>query len=175
MLKVGYLLSVSRLSICHLGIRSQLSFSCSWLSGLRTALGNTTTQAEAVQTAYNSSQQKFEELRAAALEVCQEVEEGEAQAGSSLASHLRALGGHVSQRMHRALHLGVKKALGMVTSQYQVDFEAVSSGYVVPVGVEDEVAMNRANVLASTAADMLAEDFADFLFPDAPGAGNPQS
>jgi hypothetical protein len=77
--------------------------------------------------------------------------------------------------MHHALHLGVKKALGMVTSHYQVDFEVVSSGYVVPVGVEDEVAMNRANALASTAADMLAEDFADFLFPDAPGAGNPQS
>jgi hypothetical protein len=77
--------------------------------------------------------------------------------------------------MDHALHLGVKKALGMVTSHYQVDFEVVSSGYVVPVGVEDEVAMNRANALASTAADMLAEDFADFLFPDAPGAGNPQS
>jgi hypothetical protein len=49
-----------------------------------------------VQTAYNSSQQELEELRAAALEVCQEVEEGEAQAGGSLASRLCALGGHVS-------------------------------------------------------------------------------
>jgi hypothetical protein len=46
------------------------------LSGLRTALGNTTTQAEAVQTAYNSSQQELEELRVAALEICREVEEG---------------------------------------------------------------------------------------------------
>jgi hypothetical protein len=117
----------------------------------------------------------LEELRAAALEVCQEVEEGEAQAGSSLASRPRTLGGHVSQRMHRALHLGVKKALGLVASHYQVDFEAVSSGYVVPVGVEDEEAMNRADVLTATAADMLAEDFADFLFPDAPGAGDPQA
>jgi hypothetical protein len=45
---------------------------------LRTALGNTTTQAEAVQTGYNSSQQELEELQVAALEVCQEVEEGEA-------------------------------------------------------------------------------------------------
>jgi hypothetical protein len=60
---------------------------------MRTALGNTTTQAEAVQTAYNSSQQELEELQASALEICQEVEEGEAQAGSSLASRLRALGG----------------------------------------------------------------------------------
>jgi hypothetical protein len=49
-----------------------VGFSC-----LRTALGNTTTQTKAVQTAYNSSQQELVELRAAALEVCQEVEEGE--------------------------------------------------------------------------------------------------
>jgi hypothetical protein len=125
--------------------------------------------------AYNSSQQELEELRAAALETCQEVEEGEAQAGSSLAIRLRALGGHVSQRMRRALHLGVQKALSVVASHYQVNFEAVSSGYVVPVGVEDEVAMDRADVLAATAADMLAEDFADFLFPDAPAAGDPQA
>jgi hypothetical protein len=150
-------------------------FFCRWFSGLRAALGNTTTQAEAVQTAYNSSQQELEELRAVALEVCQEVEEGEAQAGSSLASRLRALGGHVSQRMHRALHLGVKKALGVVASHNQVDFEGVSSGYVVPVSVEYEVAMDRADALAATAADMLAEDFTDFLFPDTPAAGGPQA
>jgi hypothetical protein len=128
-----------------------------------------------VQTAYNSSQQELEELWAAALGVCQEVEEGEAQAGSSRASRLRALGGHVSQCMRRALHLGVKKALGLVVSHYQVDFEAVSSGYIVPVGVEDEVAMDRADALAATAADMLAEDFIDFLFPDAPAAGGLQA
>jgi DNA-binding Lrp family transcriptional regulator len=134
-----------------------------------------TTQTKAVQTAYNSSQQELEELQAAALEIYQEVEEGVTQAGSSLASRLRTLGGHVSQRMRRALHLGVKKALGVVASHYQVDFEAVSSGYVVLVGVEDEEAMNRANALAATATDMLAEDFADFLFPDAPGAGDPQA
>jgi hypothetical protein len=56
-----------------LGNFSQLSFSCSWLAGLQVALGNSTTQAQAVQTAYNSSQQELEELRVAALEVCQEV------------------------------------------------------------------------------------------------------
>jgi hypothetical protein len=79
-----------------------------------------------VQTAYNYSQQELEDLQAAALKICQEVEEGVAQAGSSVASRLRALGGHVSQRMRRALHLGIKKALGMVASHYQVDFEVVS-------------------------------------------------
>jgi hypothetical protein len=117
----------------------------------------------------------LEVLQAAALKICQEVEEGVAQAGSSLASRLRTLGGHVSQRMCRALHLGVKKALGVVASHYQVDFEAVSSGYVVPIGVEDEEAMNRADTLTTADADTLAEDFVDFLFPDAPGAGDPQA
>jgi hypothetical protein len=105
-----------------------------------------------VQTAFNSSQQELEELRAATLEACQEVEEGEAEARSSMASRLRALGGHVARRMRRALHLGVQKALGVVVSHYQVDFEAVSAGYVVPVGVEDEVAMNHADALVATAA-----------------------
>jgi hypothetical protein len=117
----------------------------------------------------------LEELRAATLEACQEVEEGEAQAGSSMVSRLRAFGGHVARRMRRALHLGVKKALGVVASHYRVNFKVVSSGYVIPVGVEDEVAMDRADALATIAADMLAEDFTDFLFPDAPVAGGPQA
>jgi hypothetical protein len=78
-----------------------------WSSGLQTALGNSTTQAQAVQMAYSSSQQELEEPRATALEACQEVEEGEAQVGSSMASRLHALGGHVTRRMRRTLHLGV--------------------------------------------------------------------
>jgi hypothetical protein len=117
----------------------------------------------------------LEELQAAALEACQGVEEGEVQAGSLMASHLHALSRHATQRMRRALHLGVQKALGVVSSHYQVDLEAVSTGYVIPVGVDDEEAMNRADVLAAPATDILAEDFMDTLFPDAPPAGGPQA
>jgi hypothetical protein len=40
----------------------------------------------------------------------------------------------------------------------------VSSDYIVPVGVEDEEAMNRADALAAPAVDALAEDFMEFLF-----------
>jgi RNA 3'-terminal phosphate cyclase len=145
------------------------------LSGLRATLGNSATQAQVVQTAYNSSQQELEELQAAALEVCQEVEEGEVQAGSSMASRLRALSRHVTQRMRHALHLGVQKARGVVASHYQVDLEAVSTGYVVLVGVDDEVAMNHVDALAAPTANVPAEDFMDFLFPDAPPAGGPQA
>jgi hypothetical protein len=35
--------------------------------------------------------------------------------------------------------------------------------------------MNCADALAATAADMLAEDFTDFLFPDAPGTDHPRA
>jgi hypothetical protein len=77
--------------------------------------------------------------------------------------------------MRRSLHLGVRKALDVVGSHYQVDFEAVSSGYVVPVGAEDEEAMNCADALAAPAADALSEDFMEFLFPDGPGADDPQA
>jgi hypothetical protein len=131
---------------------------------LRTALGHAAERAEALQASYNSSEQ---ELQGAALETCQAVEEGEAQAGSSLASRLRALGSHVTERMRRALRLGVQKALGVVRSHYEVNFEALAEGYVVPEGVEDEVAMERVDALAADAAGSLAEAFEEFLFPDA--------
>jgi hypothetical protein len=88
-------------------------------------LGHAANRVETLQAAYNSSERELVELCAAALETCQAVEEGDAQAGSSLASRLRALGGHVSRRMRRALRLGVQKALGVVRSHYEVNFEAV--------------------------------------------------
>jgi hypothetical protein len=133
------------------------------------------TQAQAIQMAYNSSQQELEELQAAALEMCQGIEEGEVQAGSSMASRLRALSGHVTQCMRRSLHEGVQKALGIVVSHYRVDLEAISTGYVVPVGVDDEVEMNRVDTLTTPAANILTEDFLEFLFPDAFLAGGPQA
>jgi hypothetical protein len=76
--------------------------------------------------------------------------------------------------MHRALHLGVQKALGVVVSHYRVNLRAISTGYVVPVGVDDEVEMNRVDTLGAPAANVLTKDFMDFLFPDAPPAGGPQ-
>jgi hypothetical protein len=136
-------------------------------------LGHATERAEALRASYNSSKQELLELRSAALETCQAVEEREAQAGSSLASRLRALGGCVTGRMRRSLHLSVQKALGVVRSHYEINFEAVAEGYIVPEGVEDEVAMERVDALAAGAAEALAEAFEEFLFPDATDADAP--
>jgi hypothetical protein len=157
------------------GVRSLLDFLCSWYPGLRNALGRATDRSEMLQAAYDSSEQELVELRVAALETCRAVEEGEAHAGSSLESRLRALGGHVLRRMCRALHLGVQNTLRMVRSHYEVNFEAVASGYVVPEGVEEEVAMEQVDALAADAAETLSEDFLEFLFPDAADADTPQA
>jgi hypothetical protein len=77
--------------------------------------------------------------------------------------------------MRRALRLGIQKALGVVRSHYEVNFEAVAEGYVVPEGVEDEAAMERVDALAADAAEALAEAFEEFLFLDAADADVPQA
>jgi hypothetical protein len=76
--------------------------------------------------------------------------------------------------MRRALHLGVRKALGVVTSHYRVNLGAISMGYVVPAGVDDEVEMNRVDALAAPATNVPAEDFMEFLFSDTPPVGGPE-
>jgi hypothetical protein len=73
------------------------------------------------------------------------------------------------------LRLGVQKALGVVRSHYEVNFEVLAEGYVVPDGVEDEVAMERVDALAADAAETLAEAFEEFLFPDAVDAAAPHA
>jgi hypothetical protein len=77
--------------------------------------------------------------------------------------------------MHRALHLGIQKALGVVRSHYEINFEAVAEGYIVPEGVKDEVAMERVDALATDASEALAEAFEEFLFSDAADADAPQA
>jgi hypothetical protein len=54
-----------------------------------------------------------------------------------------------------------------VRSHYEVNFETLAEGYVVPEGVEDEVVMERVDALAADAAGALAEAFEEFPFPDA--------
>jgi hypothetical protein len=59
--------------------------------------------------------------------------------------------------MRRTLHLGVQKALGVVVSHYWVNLGAISTGYIVPVGVDDEVEMNQVDALAAPVTNILVE------------------
>jgi hypothetical protein len=63
----------------------------------------------------------------------------------------------------------------VVRAHYEVNFEDVASGYVVPEGVEDEAAMEQADALATDAVEALTEAFKEFLFPDAADADEPQA
>jgi hypothetical protein len=54
-------------------------------------------------------------------------------------SHLWALGGHVRNRLHEALHHGVRWAFAVLSSHYDVDLERVSEGYCLPD--EEEAAL----------------------------------
>jgi hypothetical protein len=63
----------------------------------------------------------------------------------------------------------------VVVSHYRLNLGAISTGYAVPVGIDDEVEMNRVDTLAAPAANILTEDFMEFLFPDAPLAGGPEA
>jgi hypothetical protein len=138
-------------------------------SGLRAALGTSTTQSEALQAAYNSSQRELEVLQEAALEACQSVDEDARQAESSVASRLRTLGGHVARRMRGALRLGIQKTLGVVQSHYRVNLAALATGYIVADDLDDdgaEAEANRLDALAAPAADILVDDFEEILFPN---------
>jgi hypothetical protein len=76
--------------------------------------------------------------------------------------------------MRGALRLGIQKTLGVVQSHYRVNLAALATGYIVADDLDDDGAEAEANyldVLASPTADILADDFAEILFPDAPPAG----
>jgi hypothetical protein len=62
----------------------------------------------------------------------------------------------------------------VVQSHYRVNLRALSTGYVIPEGLDDnsaEAEMNHMDALASPATDILADDFMEILFPNAPPAG----
>jgi hypothetical protein len=124
---------------------------------------------EALQAAYTSSQQELGALEQAALEACQSIDEGTGLSGSSVASHLRALGGRFTERMRGAFRLGIQKALGVVTTHYIVDLAALATGYVVADNLDDDGAQDAVNQIDAAAAD-LADAFEEDLFPNAPPA-----
>jgi hypothetical protein len=73
--------------------------------------------------------------------------------------------------MQGAVLLGIQKTLGMVQSHYRVNLVALAMGYIFADGLDDDTAeaeVNRLDVLAAPAADILADDFAEILFRDAP-------
>jgi hypothetical protein len=91
---------------------------------------------------------------------------GDVPSRSSPQSRLQALGDHVRDRLHDALHHGVKRAFAVLASHYVVDLERVSEGYCLPD--EDEAALAEVQRLdAATAGPsvVLATTFEAEILP----------
>ena len=101
--------------------------------------------------------------------VCKRLEDKEARSGSSLVSRVQALGDYMDFRVRDALLLGVKKALGVVSTHYQISLPDVATGYVVQQDLSDDEALatiDQADAAAAETAETLASIFEGELFPD---------
>ena len=110
-----------------------------------------TAAKEAVNTALMAAQAEYTDLERTAVSVCQELEGEGAVSGSSVISHLRALGGRIAEHAKSTFRLGVLRALA-------VDLHMVSSGYVVPTNADADAASTIMDD-----ADTAAEEFATIL------------
>jgi hypothetical protein len=81
--------------------------------------------------------------------------------GSSPQSHLRALGGHVRNRLH-----GVRRAFVVLASHYDVDLEWVSEGYCLPDEEEAALAeVQRLDAAVEGSSAALASSFEVEILP----------
>jgi hypothetical protein len=89
-----------------------------WLSiGFETALDETVKNCKALAKAAEQKEAKRVAMSEAISAFCQAFSLDGVPSGSSPQSHLRALGGHVRDRLRGALHHGVRRAFALLASQ----------------------------------------------------------
>jgi hypothetical protein len=113
---------------------------------------------EAVNIALMAAQAEYAELERTTVSVCQELEGDGAVSSSSVVSHLRALGGRITEHAKSTFRLGVLRALVVASMHYIMDLKRVSSGYVVLTDADADAAS-----AIMDDADTTAELFATFL------------
>ena len=123
-------------------------------------MADETASKEAINTALMAAQAEYADLERTAVSVCQELEGEGAVSGSSVISHLRALGGRIAEHAMSTFRLGVQRALAVASTHYDMDLPLVSSGYVVLTGASADAAsaiMDDADAAAEEFAVVLAE------------------
>jgi len=113
---------------------------------------------EAVNTALMAAQAEYTDLERTAVSMSRELEGEGAVSGSSVISRLRALGGRIAEHAKSTFRLGVLRALAVASTHYIMDFQRVSSGYVVPTDADADAASTIMDD-----ADAAAEEFATVL------------
>ena len=121
-------------------------------------MADKTAAKEAVNTALMAAQAEYADLERTAVSMCQDLEGEGAVSGSSVISHLRALGGRIAEHAKSTFRLGVLRALAVASTHYIMDLQRVSSGYVIP----NDVDADAASAIMDD-ADAAAEEFATVL------------
>jgi hypothetical protein len=143
-------------------------------AGFETALDEAAKNYKALAEAAEQKEAERVAMSEAISAFCQAFGLVGVPSGSSPQSHLRALGGHVRNRLHGALHHGVRRAFAVLASHYDVDLERVSEGYCLPD--EEEAALvevQRLDAAVEGPSAALASSFEVEVLPPVspPGAG----
>jgi hypothetical protein len=108
-------------------------------AGFEMALDEAVKNCKALAEAAEQKEVEHVAMSEAISAFCQAFGLDGVPSGSFPQSHLRALGGHVRNRLCGALHHGVRRAFAVLASHYDVDLERVSEGYCLPD--EEEAAL----------------------------------
>jgi hypothetical protein len=135
-------------------------------AGFKTALDEAVKNCKALAEAAGQKEAERVAMSEAISAFCQAFGLDGVPSGSSPQSHLRALGGHVRDRLHRALHHGVRWAFAVLASHYDVDLERVSEGYCLPDEEEAALAeVQRLDVAVEGPSAALASSFEVEVLP----------
>jgi hypothetical protein len=108
-------------------------------AGFETALNESVKNCKALAQAAEQKEAERMAMSEAISAFCRAFGLDNVPSGSSPQSHLRALGGHVRNRLREALHHDVRWAFAVLASHYDVDLERVNEGYCLPD--EEEAAL----------------------------------
>lgn len=82
--------------------------------------------------AVNQKMVELKDLSDAVVEFGRDLGATDVPLGEHLWSRKRALSGYVRSELREAVHLGVKQALAVVASHYEINLERACEGYVLP-------------------------------------------
>jgi hypothetical protein len=146
-------------------------------AGFETALNESVKNCKALAQAAEQKEADRVAMSQAISAFCQAFGLDDVPSGSSPQSHLRALGGHVRNRLRGALHHNIRRTFAVLASHYDVDLERVSEGYCLPDEEEAALAeVQRLDAAVEGPSAALASSFeAEILSPMSPPEAGPDS
>jgi hypothetical protein len=146
-------------------------------AGFETALDEAVKNCKALTEADEQKEVECVAMSEAISAFCQAFGLDGVPSGTSPQSHLRALGGHVRNRLRGALHHGVRRAFAVLASHYDVELERVSEGYCLPDDEEAALAeVQRLDATVEGPSAVLASSFkVEVLPPVSPPGAVPDS